>query len=291
MIPLSLNPIQFSSSLKPPIFRPNPSLFKSSPDRKLGPYEVSSDFSNFDFRLLRRKIGVGICRAELSHDAPFIAAIGACMLSSLVLPVAGAPDDDEDGEDAAIDSTDARCGVMRIISFIPYFNWLVRDDDDLQEMREEDEKLKSIFIDKDAPPSQSIQGKLNSNSELPCEGQSSGDKSLQSEYLNKKGKILECDVQESGFQENMGLKKNGSITEATTSTSDKEIVMSKNRTLVKVCQTYSGPLMPDAAETTASERERLLLMKISELQARFLQQQLIAVSSQEENGDRGEGGL
>ncbi|EXB39940.1 hypothetical protein L484_001699 [Morus notabilis] len=124
MIPLSLNPIQFSSSLKPPIVRPNPSLFKSSPDRKLGPYEVSSDFSNFDFRLLRRKIGVGICRAELSHDAPFVAAIGACMLSSLVLPVAGAPDDDEDGEDAAIDSTDARFGVMGIISFIPYFNWL-----------------------------------------------------------------------------------------------------------------------------------------------------------------------
>ncbi|EXB81858.1 hypothetical protein L484_015332 [Morus notabilis] len=111
MIPLSLNPIQFSSSLKPPIFRPNPSLYKSSPHR-------------VDFRLVRRKIGVGICRAERSHDAPFVAAIGACMLSSLVLPVAGAPDDDENGEDAAIDSTDARFGVMGIISFIPYFNWL-----------------------------------------------------------------------------------------------------------------------------------------------------------------------
>ncbi|XP_024017581.1 uncharacterized protein LOC21385292 isoform X2 [Morus notabilis] len=62
-----------------------------------------------------------------------------------------------------------------------------------------------------------------------------------------------------------------------------------------------------SVETTASERERLLLMKISELQARMncltdeltaeklkyiqLQQQLIALSSQEENGDRGEGGL
>ncbi|EXB39939.1 hypothetical protein L484_001698 [Morus notabilis] len=42
MIPLSLNPIQFSSSLKHPIFRPNPSLFKSSPDQKLGPYEPIS---------------------------------------------------------------------------------------------------------------------------------------------------------------------------------------------------------------------------------------------------------
>lgn len=44
------------------------------------------------------------------------------MLSSLVLPVAGARD--EDGEDSALDSTDARFGVMGIISFIPYFNWL-----------------------------------------------------------------------------------------------------------------------------------------------------------------------
>ncbi|KAL5539718.1 hypothetical protein UlMin_043847 [Ulmus minor] len=43
------------------------------------------------------------------------------MLSSLVLPVAAAPE--EDG-DSAIDSTDARFAVMSIMSFIPYFNWL-----------------------------------------------------------------------------------------------------------------------------------------------------------------------
>lgn len=115
MIPLSLNPIHFSSSLKPPIFfRPNLSPSKSRPIRDLGLLELQ----------FRRKInGVGVCRADLSHDAPFAAAIGACMLSSLVLPVAGARD--EDGEDSALDSTDARFGVMGIISFIPYFNWLV----------------------------------------------------------------------------------------------------------------------------------------------------------------------
>ncbi|XP_024023825.1 uncharacterized protein LOC21398435 [Morus notabilis] len=87
-------------------------------------HNLLTEVIDVDFRLVRRKIGVGICRAERSHDAPFVAAIGACMLSSLVLPVAGAPDDDENGEDAAIDSTDARFGVMGIISFIPYFNWL-----------------------------------------------------------------------------------------------------------------------------------------------------------------------
>ncbi|KDP25196.1 hypothetical protein JCGZ_20352 [Jatropha curcas] len=63
----------------------------------------------------------GICRAEFSRDAPFAAAIGASMLSSLLLPNTARTD--EDG-DSAIDSTDARLTVMGIISFIPYFNWL-----------------------------------------------------------------------------------------------------------------------------------------------------------------------
>lgn len=136
---------------------------------------------------------------------------------------------------------------------------LVRDDDDdFQEMHEEDEKLRSVFLEKDAPHSQSVQGKLNSNSEILCEGQSSGDKLLQGEYLNNKGKILECDVQESGFQEKTGLKKNGSLTEAKTSTIEKEMVMPGTRTPVKVRLTCSGPLMPGAVLThSASERGRL----------------------------------
>ncbi|OWM72202.1 hypothetical protein CDL15_Pgr018086 [Punica granatum] len=71
--------------------------------------------------LQRRVRNGGPCRAELSHDAPFAAAIGACMLSSVILPVATSSE--EDG-DAAMDSTDARFAVMGIISFIPYFNWL-----------------------------------------------------------------------------------------------------------------------------------------------------------------------
>ncbi|XP_038875289.1 uncharacterized protein LOC120067780 [Benincasa hispida] len=68
------------------------------------------------------RIGNGICRAELGNDAPFAIAIGACFLSSLVLPVADGASDDE--SDAIIDSTDTRLAVMSIISFIPYFNWL-----------------------------------------------------------------------------------------------------------------------------------------------------------------------
>ncbi|PQM41658.1 uncharacterized protein Pyn_35803 [Prunus yedoensis var. nudiflora] len=72
----------------------------------------------------RKKIGTRYrtSRAEFSNDAPFAAAIGACMLSSLVLPVT-TPEDDGGGG-SPMDSTDARFAVMGIVSFIPYFNWL-----------------------------------------------------------------------------------------------------------------------------------------------------------------------
>lgn len=60
------------------------------------------------------------CRAVFTDDAPFAAAIGACMLTSLVFPDFVPREDEE-----AITSTDARFAVMGIVSFIPYFNWLV----------------------------------------------------------------------------------------------------------------------------------------------------------------------
>ncbi|CAI9274604.1 unnamed protein product [Lactuca saligna] len=71
----------------------------------------------------KRKIRNGRCRAELIHDAPFVIAMGACVLNSLVFPLPVSPNDDEDG-DSVIDSADARFAVMGIISFIPYFNWM-----------------------------------------------------------------------------------------------------------------------------------------------------------------------
>ncbi|CAH9117038.1 unnamed protein product [Cuscuta europaea] len=69
-----------------------------------------------------RRFGVGKCKAELVNDAPIAVSIGACILNSLVFPVAPSPDEDE--TDSVIDSADARLAVMGIISFIPYFNWL-----------------------------------------------------------------------------------------------------------------------------------------------------------------------
>ncbi|CAF2058228.1 unnamed protein product [Brassica napus] len=67
-----------------------------------------------------------ICRADISQDAPLASAIGACILSSFVFPVAKRVDDEEEEEEenSAMVSTDMRIAAMGIISFIPYFNWL-----------------------------------------------------------------------------------------------------------------------------------------------------------------------
>lgn len=62
------------------------------------------------------------CKAVFVDDAPFAAAIGACMLTSLILPV---PVATEEEEESSLTSTDTRLAVMGIMSFIPYFNWLV----------------------------------------------------------------------------------------------------------------------------------------------------------------------
>ncbi|XP_039007350.1 uncharacterized protein LOC120135058 [Hibiscus syriacus] len=95
-----------SFSFKPPL---TPSLIS-----KLKPFRLLSK--------PQKKIKRGICRAEFSPDAPLAAAIGACMLGSLLLPVADTRD--EDGGGSAIEEGDTRTAVMGIISFIPYFNWL-----------------------------------------------------------------------------------------------------------------------------------------------------------------------
>ncbi|CAN6240643.1 unnamed protein product [Urochloa humidicola] len=66
------------------------------------------------------------CRADLQQDAPFAAAIGSCVLASLVLPPPKPRGEEgEDVEDGGeFGATDTRMAVMGIISFLPYFNWL-----------------------------------------------------------------------------------------------------------------------------------------------------------------------
>ncbi|KAJ1272429.1 hypothetical protein BS78_06G200900 [Paspalum vaginatum] len=66
------------------------------------------------------------CRADLQQDAPFAAAIGACVLASLALPPPrprGEAGEDVE-EEGGFGATDTRMAVMGIISFLPYFNWL-----------------------------------------------------------------------------------------------------------------------------------------------------------------------
>lgn len=68
---------------------------------------------------LTRNTEKGACRSELLQDAPFVAAIGACVLSSLVLQK-----NEKQHSNAPVGDDDVRNGAVTIISFIPLFNWL-----------------------------------------------------------------------------------------------------------------------------------------------------------------------
>ncbi|KAJ7952201.1 Kinase [Quillaja saponaria] len=138
---------------------------------------------------------------------------------------------------------------------------LVRDDDDMAEMKEEDENIKFFGSDKDASDCQSGLGKLNLYDKLPqakFAAQVSGNEVQQVEWLSKKGKILDSDLQESGCPKNIIWNSNGSTTEATSSTSEKDVVLSRTKSqTVKSRQTQSGPLMPGAVLShSSSERAR-----------------------------------
>ena len=66
----------------------------------------------------------GICQALRSEDAPFIIAIGACVLSSLVYAKKEEVTN-HNPKGSPLGTDDVRNGAMTIISFIPIFNWLV----------------------------------------------------------------------------------------------------------------------------------------------------------------------
>lgn len=102
-------------------------LFDSRPcfKFKFKPNSPPSSFGNIklkrNFKFNRDHHRQSSCKAVFADDAPFAAAIGACMLTSLILPV---PVTTEDEEESSLTSTDTRLAVMGIMSFIPYFNWL-----------------------------------------------------------------------------------------------------------------------------------------------------------------------
>lgn len=96
----------------------------------LRPPPVLSPLSNLHLRLhkkthyQRKKRRNLRCSAELSQDAPFVLAIGSCILNSFLFSVPSDQDDGDTDSGSTIGSTDVRFAAMGIISFIPYFNWL-----------------------------------------------------------------------------------------------------------------------------------------------------------------------
>ncbi|XP_040986746.1 serine/threonine-protein kinase BLUS1-like isoform X3 [Juglans microcarpa x Juglans regia] len=123
-------------------------------------------------------------------------------------------------------------------------------DDDMPEMSEEDEGVKSLVGEKYSPDCQSSLAKLNLNNKLvqpECGEQTSGEELPQVDCLNRKGKNLESDLLESGCQEKVGWKKDVSSPEASSSMTEKEMLQAKTKAqMLKIRHTQSGPLMPGA---------------------------------------------
>ncbi|XP_021279558.1 STE20/SPS1-related proline-alanine-rich protein kinase-like [Herrania umbratica] len=135
---------------------------------------------------------------------------------------------------------------------------LVRDDDDIHECKDDDASMKSSLGHKDAAYCESSLGKLNLNREV-SQAETGGPRNVdlsQSDCLNGKGKNPECDIVEAGRQETVSLRKNGSSIDVMASTSEKDVVLTRAKT-VKPRQTQSGPLTPGAVlNHSSSERVR-----------------------------------
>lgn len=145
---------------------------------------------------------------------------------------------------------------------------LVQDDDEIQEMREEDESMKSFVIDKDSSDSRSSLGKSISTNDNFFRGRITGDELAQAGCLSKKGKSLRSDSLESSNQEKIGQEKDISSAEMMPSTSEKDIVNAKTKTqMVKGRQTQSGPLMPGVVLShSLSDRGRSFERSENEIQ-------------------------
>ncbi|KAK8503833.1 hypothetical protein V6N13_021617 [Hibiscus sabdariffa] len=136
---------------------------------------------------------------------------------------------------------------------------LVRDEDDDGDIREckDDERLKSSFGHKAAAYCESSLGKLNLDRDVTRTefGGPSNLDLLQSDCLNGTGKNAEGSLAEASFQEK-DLRKNGSNTDVMASTLEKDVVLTRTKT-VKPRQTQSGPLTPDAVlNHSSSDRVR-----------------------------------
>ncbi|XVE64618.1 hypothetical protein DITRI_Ditri07aG0114800 [Diplodiscus trichospermus] len=129
------------------------------------------------------------------------------------------------------------------------------DDDDTHECEYDDERMKSSLGYKAAASFESSLGKLNINREV-SQAEHGAPRSVdlsQSDCLNGKGNT-ECAVVKADNQEKVSLTKNGSSIDIMASTSEKDVLLIRAKT-VKPRQTESGPLTPGAVlNHSSSER-------------------------------------
>ncbi|KAK6935595.1 Protein kinase domain, partial [Dillenia turbinata] len=117
---------------------------------------------------------------------------------------------------------------------------LVQDDDDVPEMKEKDDSMRSDISDKG---NRSSLGKSNSLSDFNFRGQINGNESTQAGCSSGKGKSFKDEMVELCEKEKIGHGKDGTSME---STSEMEMFQHKTKVqTVKSRQTQSGPVMPN----------------------------------------------
>ncbi|XP_057478431.1 serine/threonine-protein kinase BLUS1-like isoform X2 [Actinidia eriantha] len=136
---------------------------------------------------------------------------------------------------------------------------LVQDDDEIQEIRDEDESMKPFVNNKDGSYSRFSLGKSISTNDMICSEQRCADEFSLAECSNNKEKFPESDLLESDYQGKIVLEKNASRTELPLSISEKDAVQAKPKTTTgKSRQCQSGPLMPGIVlNHSLSERGRI----------------------------------
>ncbi|KAI8546129.1 hypothetical protein RHMOL_Rhmol07G0092600 [Rhododendron molle] len=135
---------------------------------------------------------------------------------------------------------------------------LVHDDDEMQEIREDDESMKQVVNSKNTSYSRFSLGKAVSTNEVIYSEQTSGGVFPPAECSSNKEKTPERDILESDYQGKVELEKNASRTELPPSHPEKDPVLAKIKTSTGNSRlTQSGPLMPGIVlNHSKSERGR-----------------------------------
>ncbi|KAJ8555924.1 hypothetical protein K7X08_013420 [Anisodus acutangulus] len=135
---------------------------------------------------------------------------------------------------------------------------LLQEDDEIQEIKEENDSMKAYMNYKEKSIAIQYAGKSTPREDSNASEQESVDEVPLAEYEMKKGKDLESSPLDSDHWEKNGLKKNASKTELPPLTSDRDALLAKSRTQTpKARQSQSGPLMAGVVLShSASERPR-----------------------------------